>query len=193
MRRSTIEYLSLALKVSVLTVGGVLTLLYFIPGSGFDRIWSYLATIVLVFIPNFARFLHIKIDDRLELAYYLFLIPAMVLGIDFELYRTIPPMDKVVHTASGVLSAFAASSFLRQTTGTKKLWFVGIFMMGFVALMAVLWECFEFFVDQAFGGHMQQLHTVGVSDTMWDMIVALIGGAVVTMFLYFRKDQLKDY
>lgn len=192
MNTKNITKLNDVLKIAIITTGAVFTLLYFIPGTSAYKIWSYLATICLVFVPNILRILQIKIDDKIELAYLLFLIPAMVLGIDFDLYKAVPALDKVVHAASGVLSAFVARSFLRQTTSTEKPWFKALFVMGLVALIAVLWECFEFSYDQLFNGQMQQLIIPGLSDTMWDMIMALIGGGVTTMFTMFRKDQIKQ-
>lgn len=176
------------MKIGIITCGATLALLHFVPDIEAPKIWSYLATILLVFVPDFLRIIQIKIDDKLEFAYYLFLIPAMIMGINFDMYKMIAPMDKVVHTASGVLSAFAGRSLLRQTTSTEKPWFKFLFVMGFVALMAVIWECFEFTYDRLFDGKMQQLISVGVADTMWDMIVALFGGLVTTMFLFFRRD-----
>lgn len=186
-----VERINDVLRIGIIGVGALLTLLFFIPGTGAYKIWSYLATICLVFVPNILRIIQIKVDDKLEMAYYLFLIPAMVLGINLDWYKVIAPMDKVVHTSSGVLAAFVARSFLIQTTSTEKPWFKALFVMGFVALSAVLWECFEFSYDQIFDGRMQQLITPGLADTMWDMIVALIGGGVTTMFLFFRKEQIK--
>lgn len=191
MKDKTYENLNFVLKIGILAIGILLSLLYFVPGSGAYKIWSYLATIGLVFVPDFLRIAQIKFDEKLEFAYYMFLIPAMVLGINLDLYKTVPPMDKFVHSASGVLAAFVARSLIRQTTNTEKPWFKALFVMGFVALVAVSWECFEFTYDQLFDGRMQQLISVGVADTMWDMIVALFGGAITTVFLLFRKDQIK--
>lgn len=187
-----LERVSLILKIAIITFGVTMIILHFVPQLSAYKIWSYIGTVILAFVPDFLRFLKIKIEIRLEIAYYIFLIPAMLLGINLDFYKMIPPMDKVVHTASGVLAAFVADSFLRQTTETKKTWFKAMFVMGMVALTAVLWECYEFTYDQLFDGRMQQLLTMGVSDTMWDMIVALIGGGITTMFLYFRKDQLQQ-
>lgn len=187
-KRNTIDSINFFVKIGIITVGVTLTMLHFFPDVYAPKIWSYLATIFLVFIPDIFRLMQIKIDQKLELAYYLFIIPAMILGIDFDLYKKIPPMDKIVHTMSGVLSAFVARSFLKQSVTSEKAWFKMIFIMGFVALTAAGWECFEFTYDQLFHGHMQQLISVGVEDTMWDIIVALMGGAVTSMLLFFNKD-----
>ena len=188
MRDKQIKYLNYTLRLIIMSTGVVLSLAHFFPGVYAPKIWSYLATIMLVFVPDVLRLINIKIDQKLEMAYYLFLIPAMIIGIDLDMYKIIPPMDKIVHTGSGVFTAFVARSFLKQTTNTEKPWFKFLFVMGFVALCAVLWECFEFSYDQLFHGRMQQLISNGVADTMWDMIVALMGGFITMMLLFFSRD-----
>lgn len=62
-----------------------------------------------------------------------------------------------------------------------------MFCMGVVALVAVLWEVFEFSYDQIFHGNMQQLIVTGVEDTMWDMIMALIGAMIVVVVVFNDK------
>lgn len=176
------------LKIGIVLVGAGLAIAYFIPETGFHKIWSYLATIALPFVMDILRLLGIKVSKRFELAYLLFIIPAMVMGIDFDVYKIIYPFDKIVHTLSGVLTAFGAAELLDQASGKPdQLWFKALFSMAFVALVAVLWECFEFLMDQITGTKMQELIAPGISDTMFDMIVALIGGLIGTVLIYVRK------
>lgn len=176
------------LKIAIVIFGAVLMVLHFIPGTSehFTKILSYLATMALPFVGDFFRLIGIKISLRFELAYLLFLIPAMLVGIDLDLYKwEAVPYDKIVHMASGVLTAFGAREVLNQASGKPdKVWFKALFSMSFVALVAVLWECFEFICDQIGGLHMQELISTGVADTMYDMIVALIGGAIGTVLAF---------
>lgn len=173
------------LKIGIVLTGAVLVILHFIPETGFVKIWSYLATMGLPFVMDILRLIGIKVSKRFELAYLLFLIPAMVLGIDFDLYKIVYPFDKIVHTLSGVLTAFGAREIIDQASGKPdEMWFKALFSMGFVALVAVLWECFEFSMDQIAGMHMQELISTGVADTMFDMIVALIGGVIGTVLAF---------
>lgn len=176
------------LKIGIVIVGAVLAILYFIPDNGFVKIWSYLATIGLPFAMDILRLLGVKISKRFELAYLLFIIPAMVLGIDFDVYKIVYPFDKIVHTLSGVLTAFGAAELLDQASGKPdQLWFKALFSMSFVAFVAVIWECFEFLMDQVTGTNMQELLAPGISDTMFDMIVALIGGMIGIVMIYAKK------
>ena len=176
------------LKIGIVVTGAVLAILYFIPETGFTKIWSYLATMALPFVMDILRLLGVKVSKRFELAYLLFIIPAMVVGIDFDVYKIIYPFDKIVHTLSGVLTASGAREIIDQASGKPdQMWFKALFSMAFVALVAVLWECFEFLMDQLTGSSMQQLIAPGIQDTMFDMIVALIGGVIGTVLVYVRK------
>ena len=122
----------------------------------------------------------------------------MIGGINLELYRDFVGFDKVVHFASGALVAVWAREVLEHYFGDLKNWdklkngkkrseFVILFTMTFVAMIAVLWECFEFGYDQLCGGNMQELLKPGVGDTMWDMIFAMIGGVVVNIGMILAK------
>ncbi len=173
------------LKIGIVITGAVLAIIHFIPGTNFPKIWSYLATMGLPFVMDVLRLLKIKVSKRFELAYLLFLIPAMVMGIDFDVYKIIYPFDKIVHTLSGVLTAFGAREIIDQASGKPdQMWFKALFSMAFVALVAVLWECFEFSADQIAGLHMQELIAPGIADTMFDMIVALVGGVIGTVLAF---------
>ena len=132
----------------------------------------------------------------------------MVLGIDLDWYKTFiifgsPSYDKIVHTLSGVFSAFlakeildnvydgkdsAAKSASTSSTSAVKIKkystaFAFLFIISFVFFIAAAWECFEFSYDQLCGGHMQELNAPGVGDTMGDIISAGIGGIIFAFFL----------
>ncbi len=173
------------LKIGILLAGAGLAIAHFLPNSSFPKIWSYLATMALPFGIDLLRFLGVKVSRRLEVAYLLFLIPAMVMGIDLDIYKVFYPFDKIVHTLSGVLTAFTARELLDQASGKPdQMWFKALFSISFVAFVAVLWECFEFACDQISGTHMQELITAGIEDTMYDIIVALIGGVIGTVLAF---------
>ena len=46
-----------------------------------------------------------------------------------------------------------------------------------------MWECFEFTYDKLCGGHMQELNTPGIDDTMGDIISATVAGVITAIFL----------
>lgn len=178
-----IKQINLCIKVVIITVGVLLSILYLVPGTQFYKIWSYLATIALAFAPEIWRHVfRLKLSDQTELAYYIFLIPAMLLGIDLDVYKTWAPLDKIVHCGSGMLATVVAWEILGQVFAKKQLpakWFRCLFMICFAIMTAAAWECFEYASDKFFGTHMQELISVGLDDTMQDILVA-IAGSIIT-------------
>ena len=181
-----LENLRKLLKYAIMLAGVVMFFVHFIPGSWFVKIWSYVATVGLAFVPDVLRLLGLKISRRLEIWYYVFIVFAMILGIDLDFYKwEFFPYDKAVHAASGFLASFVARELIEQASDKKDfLWFKALFTISFVAFTACAWECFEFMMDQAFGQHMQELISVGVADTMWDIISAMGGGLLGTTLVY---------
>ena len=164
---------------------------------------SYLATVVFPYVPDFFRLVKVNFSLPLVLAYEVFLIVALVLGIDLNWYSEVlvtadndSYYDKIVHFFSGVLVAAVAQELFAlhaHWNGDHKnnKSFQALFLMGAIALVAVGWECYEFLYDQIFGGHMQELVKSGVADTMWDMIAALIGGGIcVICILGCQKSRI---
>ena len=105
------------LKIGISLSGLIFTSLYFIDASTWHKHPSYLVTIFLPFIPELLAKLGFKTTTRLQIAFNLFLVIAMVLGIDLDWYKTIiimgyPSYDKIVHTISGFLAAFGAKEIL---------------------------------------------------------------------------------
>lgn len=176
------------LKYTLAAVGVFLVVLYFVPNTGHTKIWSYLATILLPFVVDIVRLFGVKVSKEFEMCYLIFLIPAMVLGIDFDIYKVFYPLDKIAHGFSGVLSAFGAKEILDQASGKPdEKWFRVLWTIAFVGFVAMLWECFEFTCDQIGGTSMQQLIAPGIADTMYDMIVAMVGGIIGTIFIFVRR------
>lgn len=173
------------LKVSIFLSGLVFITLSFIYPEKYPKIWSYLVTLSLPFIPDLVRFSGRKPSIRLEIGFYLFLIITMVAGINFDLYRTPYNFDKIAHFVSGLFFAFVAHAILKKNLNLKttRHTFKYLFIISLVAFSAILWEFYEFFYDQIFDGRMQQLLTVGLNDTMWDMVVTMAGGLLGIMLL----------
>ena len=198
MKKDYLRKLNLSLKIIVALFGLGLFIMHFIDPVAWPKTMSYLVTIILPFIPDIFKLFGLNTSVRLQIAFSLFLGISMVMGIDFDLYKTWyifgnPCFDKVAHTLSGVLAAFVAKEILDKNydgvdvkvTGSHARTkhydtrFTWLFIVSFVALSAAGWECFEFLYDQIAGGNMQTLIAEGVDDTMWDILGALGVGIVV--------------
>lgn len=195
--KKSLDKLNLALKIVIALFGVGLAVAHFIDPVAWPKFWSYLVTIILPFSPDIIKFFGLNTSTRLQIAFSFFLGLAMVMGIDFDLYRIWyifgnPCFDKIAHVASGVLAAFIAKEILDRNyegtdvkvSGSKArvkhydTRFAWIFIVSFVALTAAGWECFEFLYDQITGGNMQTLIADGLDDTMWDILGALLAGIV---------------
>ena len=190
------------LKIVIALFGLGLAIMHVLYPAAWPKFLSYLATIILPFLPEILGFFGIKASTRLQIAYLLFLGLAMVMGIDFDLYKNWyilgnPCFDKIVHTISGVFAAFVAKEALDSNYDGKNIktagsgavvkrynsGFAWLFIVSFVALSAAGWECFEFLYDQIAGGNMQELISSGLDDTMWDILSALTAGIITALFL----------
>lgn len=209
------QKLNWLLKIGISLSGLIFIFLHFIDPVVWHKLPSYLVTILLPFVPELLAKLNFKATTRLQIAFSFFLIIAMVLGIDLDWYKSIiimgyPSYDKIVHSLSGVFTAFCGKEILDhfydgkdatdhtgkitekktgssgQSTIKRKIYHSGfafLFIICFVVFIAAMWECFEFTYDQLCGGHMQELNAPGVGDTMGDIISASIAGFLTAIFI----------
>lgn len=205
MKKELSPKINFILKIIISLFGVGLFIAHLISPETWPKTASYLVTIILPFVPDIAKLFGINTSNRLQISFSLFLGIAMVAGIDFDLYKIWyifgnPCYDKIVHTISGIFTAFVAKEILDcnydgvnvKVTGSKAIVkhydtrFTFLFIIAFVALCAAGWECFEFLYDQITGGTMQELIAPGVEDTMWDIIGALAAGIIVA-FPFSKK------
>lgn len=157
---------------------------------GYTKYGAVLASLALPFLPVVAeRLFKVKIAFRLQVIYYVFLFVAQFMGIDMDFYKSWPAFDKVTHLISGVLSVLLAHYvlvFFKMEKGGSKLFRV-FFMVCFAMAVGVVWEFFEFGCDKLLGQRMQQLISVGVDDTMLDLLAATVGAVVGSVWLVGQK------
>ena len=198
-----LKFFNWGLKALISAVGVLMLVGWIITPTTWSKPVSYLMTIVLPYVPDFFKLIKVEASTPLICAYEVFLIVAMVLGIDLGWYSEVlvaangdSYYDKIVHFSSGILVVAAGQEFFtfyRQESKASRdvKWFQVLFLMSATALVAVGWECFEFLYDELCNGNMQELVKSGVADTMWDMIVSLIGGGigVISIILLTRKKR----
>ena len=169
----------IAIKLCLL-VYAILTGVRCLVDPGYSKYGGFLAGLFLPFIPNMVeKVFKCKFAFRIELLYYAFIFVALDMGICMDLYKTVPYFDKTVHFCSGVFSALVGHYALVyfKVNKSPKL-FKAMFIMLFSIAIAVLWEFFEFGCDKLLGQSMQQLISVGVDDTMYDLICATVGAGL---------------
>ena len=183
---------TIIVKLGVIITGVVLTVILAPRGIESGELWAAILAVGLALVPDMLRKLGFKASRELELAYLVFLAPALIFGIALDGYEHYPIFDKIVHLFSGILAACAANELLCKAWRPLKSggrWVQFLTIISFVALTAVAWECFEFMHDELLNGTMQQLLEPGLADTMWDMIWAMGGGIVASAMIISTIDK----
>ena len=145
----------------------------------FLKDFSIVITIIAPYIVE--KIFKYHIADGFKLVWIIFIFMAHYLGVILELYNTLLYYDKVVHTVSGILTAYVGMLILSHIK-LKGNGFNILFIVSFSALCAVSWEIFEFVCNILVGGDAQKVIETGVDDTMLDMIVAIIGSIIYSIW-----------
>ena len=141
---------------------------------------SLLAAAMPALMALFFLVLRLRRSAQMDFMILLFILLAFPCGSVLEFFQLIPHYDKICHTLSGAfVSMLALALFLTvcpegRLTRRNRLLAV---LFVFFASMAVagLWEICEYFVHLITGRDVQRVALTGVSDTMQDMIVCMIG------------------
>lgn len=175
----------------------VIELIYFImnPIITVDNILLLLSYIPVIFIPRIFNYIFkkskIKITDDIEFVYLIFLILAFLFGSIMGGYSKIYWYDSFTHLLSGVFTAFMAPIVLKWLNryDKKDIVFNIIYIILVTLSVAVLWECTEFTIDKILGTDTQKVLTTGVNDTMKDMICALIGSILYSIYYLYSLSK----
>ncbi len=117
-----------------------------------------------------------------------FTFASLFLGEIRSYYERFWWWDVVLHTSAGILMGILGFALVfilnrhRKTSVVLSPTFLSLFAFCFAQAIGVLWEIFEFAMDNMFGMNMQKS---GLVDTMWDLIVNTVGAAVVAVAGYF--------
>lgn len=158
---------------------------YFENIATFLKDLSIIITVIAPFIVE--KVFKIKLSDGFKTLWIIFIFMAHYVGVILGLYDAFIGYDKIVHTVSGILTAYAAILIIGNKNLSDKFKF--LFVVAFAALCAVSWEAFEFVCNILVGGDAQRVLETGVSDTMLDMIVALLGSICFMGFYLINKKR----
>ncbi len=120
-------------------------------------------TLVLFVLPAvIEKKLNLAVPDALQIIILLFIYSAEILGEINEFYIVIPHWDTILHTLNGFLCAavgFSTIDILNQKEffhATMSPVFVALVAFCFSMTIGVMWEFFEFGVDQVLKYDMQK-------------------------------------
>ena len=181
----------------IIIVSLIVELIYFImnPIITIDNILLLLSYIPVIFIPRIFNYIFkkskIKITDDIEFVYLIFLILSFLFGSIMGGYSKIYWYDSFTHLLSGVFTAFMAPILLKWLNryDKKDIVFNIIYIILITLSVAVLWECTEFTIDKILGTDTQKVLTTGVNDTMKDMICALVGSVLYSIYYLYSLSK----
>ncbi len=160
--------------------------------------WSNLFLIVVTAsLSALPLYLHkkfnIRISAKLRTSILLFLVASLVLGQVNHFYTTYPWWDTMLHFTAGLGLTVFGLVLLRDVysrgdvSATPSM--TPFFAFCFTAMMAVVWEVYEFIIDSL--GWSDVIMQASNTDTMYDLIAALVAALIVCV-LGFRFLQYNE-
>lgn len=146
----------------------------------------------------FGRRLPVRIPLEYELLAILFVFASLFLGEFRHYYERFWWWDMALHTTSGLLLGVLGFLLVYVLNENKRIdlhmrpRFVALFAFMFAVSVGAIWEIFEFAMDQFFGTQMQKPmlgDASGLTDTMWDLILDVLGAALICCFGWWNMRQ----
>lgn len=131
--------------------------------QNYENVFLCALTLLLLVIPSFVQVtFKIELPTTLEIIILIFIFAAEILGEISEFYLVFPFWDTVLHTLNGFLAAAIGFSLVdllnrsERTSFTLSPVFTAIVAFCFSMTIGVVWEFFEFGMDQIMGYDMQK-------------------------------------
>ena len=144
------------------------------------------AVLVLTLVPAFMwRQYRLHLPPEFQLTAVAFIFLSLFLGSVQDFYYHYWWWDLVLHTGSGFLLGIVGFIAIYLLNRTDRLpdevrpFFRCFFGVTFAVFLGVLWEIFEFSVDQVYPAADMQHAETGIDDTMHDLIVDTFGAIIV--------------
>ena len=112
-------------------------------------------------------------------------LSANALSLGLHVYELFPNVDVPLHLAGGYFVGMFALATRDELIRRKKLgrapwWFDLLFVVGFVAIVAIFWELYEYVMDATYvASHHLPKTQLSLGDTIDDLFNGMIGAAVV--------------
>ncbi len=158
----------------------ILVMILQILNRNFENVFLCALTLVLLIMPSLIQInLKIELPTALEIIMLLFIFAAEILGEIQAYYEKIPMWDTVLHTLNGFLMAAIGFALVDILNRNKKISFqlspafLAIVAFCFSMTIGVIWEFFEFGMDQIFHLDMQKDTIV---NTIYSVMLDPAGG-----------------
>ena len=158
----------------------ILVMILQILNRNFENVFLCALTLVLLIMPSLIQInLKIELPTGLEIIMLLFIFAAEILGEIQAYYEKIPMWDTVLHTLNGFLMAAIGFALVDILNRNKKISFqlspafLAVVAFCFSMTIGVIWEFFEFGMDQIFHLDMQKDTIV---NTIYSVMLDPAGG-----------------
>lgn len=155
-RSSFIVYFTLRIIVIVMLILQLLN-------RNYENVFLCALTLVLLIMPSLVQItFKVELPTTLEIFILVFVFAAEILGEISEFYLVFPFWDTVLHTINGFLAAAIGFSMVDLLNRSEKIvfnlspLFMAIVAFCFSMTIGVVWEFFEFVMDQIIGYDMQK-------------------------------------
>lgn len=188
-------YIRLTLAILAVLVG---SLVWFVFHRDWENVFLTAIVIGLIVVPAFVlRQNRIYLPPEFQLTIAAFIFLSLFLGSATDLYYEFWWWDMVLHTGAGFLMGIVGFLTLFLLNQTDRLphgirpGFLCFFGFTFAVFLSVVWEIFEYTVDNIAPSINMQSNETGVDDTMHDLIVSTIGALVVALmgWSYFKTGK----
>lgn len=168
-RGTFVVYIVLRLMVMVCAIAALVF-------GNYESFFLCVLTLVLFLVPPFIEVsFSITIPETLEVIVALFIFAAEILGEIFHFYTLFPFWDTLLHTFNGFLAAAIGLALVSILNRSDRIafslspFFCVVVAFCFSMTIGVLWEFFEYGMDQVFGLDMQKDTVVtSIASTLLD-------------------------
>ena len=157
------EHRSSFLVYFVLRILVIVMLVLQILNRNYENAFLCILTLILLIMPSLVQVtFKIELPSALEITILIFIFAAEILGEIQEFYLAFPFWDTVLHTLNGFLAAAIGFSLVdllnrsERTVFNLSPVFTAIVAFCFSMTIGVVWEFFEFGMDQFLGYDMQK-------------------------------------
>ena len=156
--------------------------------QNYENVFLCILTLFLLILPSAAQVtMRIELPTVLESIILIFIFAAEILGEISEFYLLFPFWDTMLHTMNGFLAAAIGFSMVDLLNRSDKVlfqlspMFTAIVALCFSMTIGVVWEFFEFAMDQLGGLDMQKdtvIHTISsvMLNSQGKNVPVVIGG-----------------
>lgn len=163
LRMEISEHKSSFAVYSILRLSVIVVMVLQLFNKNYENVFLCILTLLLLIVPSFFQMtFRVELPTTLEIIILIFIFAAEILGEINNFYFIFPFWDTILHTLNGFLAAaigFSLVDLLNKNENIKFMLsplFTAIVAFCFSMTIGVVWEFFEFGMDQIFHMDMQK-------------------------------------